>query len=102
VKRWSFLVANCTHRSVINAASKDPLEALKQITSGDLPTVAFDATGNPQSMMSAFEYPARGGRLTFVGLFPGDVTFNDHPVHYPSRLPTRSRNFFVGLSLRLA
>jgi threonine dehydrogenase-like Zn-dependent dehydrogenase len=26
----------------------------------------FGATGNPQSMMGAFEYPAHGGRLVFV------------------------------------
>jgi threonine dehydrogenase-like Zn-dependent dehydrogenase len=77
---------------VINAASKDPLQALKQITSGDLPTVVFDATGNPQSMMGAFEYPAHGGRLTFVGLFPGDATFDDPNFHRRELALLASRN----------
>jgi 2-desacetyl-2-hydroxyethyl bacteriochlorophyllide A dehydrogenase len=77
---------------VINAASDDPLEALKQITSGDLPTAVFDATGNPKSMMSAFEYPAHGGRLVFVGLFPGDVTFSDPNFHRRELTLLASRN----------
>ncbi|MBV9275092.1 MAG: zinc-binding alcohol dehydrogenase family protein [Verrucomicrobia bacterium] len=77
----------------INAASNiDPLEALRDITSGDLPTAVFDATGNPQSMTSAFEYPAHGGRLIFVGLFTGDVTFNDPNFHRRELALFASRN----------
>ena len=76
----------------INAAVENPLEMLKQITSGDLPTAIFDATGNPQSMMTAFEYPANGGRLVFVGLFPGDVTFNDPNFHRRELTVLSSRN----------
>ena len=77
---------------LINAIVEDPLRALKQITSGDLPTAVFDVTGNPKSMMSAFEYPANGGRLTFVGLFPGDVTFNDPNFHRRELTVLSSRN----------
>jgi 2-desacetyl-2-hydroxyethyl bacteriochlorophyllide A dehydrogenase len=77
---------------LINATSEDPLESLKTITSGDLPTVVFDATGNPKSMMDAFEYPAHGGRLTFVGLFPGDITFNDPNFHRRELTVLSSRN----------
>lgn len=77
---------------VIDAAREDPLETLKQITSGDLPTVVFDATGNPQSMQNAFDYPAHGGRLVFVGLFPGDVTFNDPNFHRRELTLLASRN----------
>ena len=62
------------------------------MTSGDLPTVVFDATGNPKSMMSAFEYPANGGRLTYVGLFQGDVTFNDPNFHRRELTILSSRN----------
>jgi threonine dehydrogenase-like Zn-dependent dehydrogenase len=46
-KRLGFCREQLGAPHVINAASKDPLGALKQITSGDLPTVVFDATGNP-------------------------------------------------------
>jgi 2-desacetyl-2-hydroxyethyl bacteriochlorophyllide A dehydrogenase len=54
-----------------------PLERIAEITNGDLPTVVFDATGNAESMMGAFQYVAHGGRLIFVGLMQGDITFSD-------------------------
>jgi 2-desacetyl-2-hydroxyethyl bacteriochlorophyllide A dehydrogenase len=76
----------------INALIEDPLETLKQITSGDLPTAVFDATGNPKSMMGAFAYPAHGGRIVFVGLFQGDVTFNDPHFHRRELTVLSSRN----------
>lgn len=76
----------------INAAEEVPLDALKRITSGDLPTLVFDATGNPKSMMASFEFPAHGGRLVFVGLFQGDVTFNDPNFHRRELTLLASRN----------
>lgn len=76
----------------VNAADEAPLDALKRITGGDLPTLVFDATGSPKSMMAAFEYPAHGGRLVFVGLFPGDVTFNDPNFHRRELTLLASRN----------
>ncbi|MBV9391673.1 MAG: zinc-binding alcohol dehydrogenase family protein [Verrucomicrobia bacterium] len=77
---------------LVNAAAEDPLATLKGITSGDLPTAVFDATGNPKSMAGAFEYPAHGGRLIFVGLFPGDITFNDPNFHRRELSILSSRN----------
>lgn len=76
----------------INGAKEDVLEALKRITNGDLPTVVFDATGNPKSMMGSFEFPAHGGRLVFIGLFQGDVTFNDPNFHRRELTLMGSRN----------
>ena len=76
----------------IHGTEENVLEALGRITSGDLPTAVFDATGNPRSMMGAFEYPAHGGRLTFVGLFQGDVTFNDPNFHRRELTVLGSRN----------
>ena len=70
----------------------DPVDALKALTSGDLPTAVFDATGNAQSMMSAFRYVAPGGRIVFVGLFQGDVTFNDPEFHRRETTLLSSRN----------
>jgi 2-desacetyl-2-hydroxyethyl bacteriochlorophyllide A dehydrogenase len=77
---------------IINAAKQNVLDALKEITSGDLPTTVFDATGNPKSMMGAFDYPAPGGRMVFVGLFQGDVTFNDPNFHKREMTLMGSRN----------
>jgi 2-desacetyl-2-hydroxyethyl bacteriochlorophyllide A dehydrogenase len=76
----------------INGARENTLEVLKSLTSGDLPTAVFDATGNPKSMMGSFEFPAHGGRLVFVGLFQGDVTFNDPNFHRRELTLMGSRN----------
>ncbi|MDF2440651.1 MAG: hypothetical protein JWN98_1635 [Abditibacteriota bacterium] len=76
----------------INGVAHDALDALKAITSDDLPTTVFDATGNPKSMMAAFEYVAHGGKLVFIGLFQGDVSFNDPSFHRRELTLMSSRN----------
>jgi 2-desacetyl-2-hydroxyethyl bacteriochlorophyllide A dehydrogenase len=91
-KRLEFCRAQLGIQRVINASNQNPLEALKTITSGDLPTAVFDATGSARSMLSAFDYPAHGGRLIFVGLFQGDVTFNDPNFHRRELTLLASRN----------
>ena len=68
------------------------IEELKRIGGGDLPTCVIDATGNPGSMLGAFDLPAHGGRIVFVGLFPGDVTFNDPIFHRRELTVMGSRN----------
>jgi hypothetical protein len=73
-------------------AKKDVIEQLQDLVPNDLPTVVFDATGNAQSMMKAFEYVAHGGRLVFVGLFEGDVTFHDPEFHRRELSLFASRN----------
>lgn len=65
---------------------------LVELTNGELPTAIFDATGNAASMAAAFNYPAYGGRLVFVGLFPGEVTFNDPNFHRRELTLLGSRN----------
>jgi 2-desacetyl-2-hydroxyethyl bacteriochlorophyllide A dehydrogenase len=76
----------------INGLKENALDALKRITSNDLPTAVFDATGNPKSMLGSFDFPAHGGRLVFVGLFQGDVTFNDPNFHKRELTLMGSRN----------
>ena len=68
------------------------VEELKKIGGGDLPTCVIDATGNPGSMMGSFDLPAHGGRIVFVGLFQGDVTFNDPNFHRRELTVMGSRN----------
>jgi len=76
----------------IDASAGDALQALRRITAGDLPAAVFDATGNPQSMAAAFDYPAPGGRVVFVGLFQGAVAFNDPDFHRRELTLLGSRN----------
>lgn len=62
-------------------AGDGAIEQVLELTAGEMPTVVVDATGNQRSMTSAFDLPAHGGRLVFVGLFQGDVTFHDPAAH---------------------
>jgi 2-desacetyl-2-hydroxyethyl bacteriochlorophyllide A dehydrogenase len=65
---------------------------LKEIGGGDLPTVVLDATGNAKSMAGTFDLVAHGGRIVFVGLFQGDVSFNDPNFHRRELTVCASRN----------
>lgn len=76
----------------IEAANHNVLERLKEITRNDLPTAVFDATGSVASMQTAFGLTAHGGRLIFVGLFQGDVSFNDPEFHRRELTLLSSRN----------
>jgi len=59
----------------------------------ELPTLVFDCTGNKGSMETSFRYVAAGGKLVFVGLFVGDVTFHDpDPFHRRELTILSSRN----------
>lgn len=77
---------------LIDARAGQVVERLQALTDGDLPTAVFDATGNPASMKSSFDYPAPGGRLVFVGLFPGEITFDDPNFHRRELTLLASRN----------
>ena len=85
----------------INGAHEDVPAALGKLTGGDLPTAVFDATGSPRSMAAAFDYPAHGGRLTFVGLFQGEVSFHDPNFHRRELTLLASRNALPGDFTRL-
>lgn len=67
-------------------------EEIKAKFDGDMPTAIFDATGNPSSMMSTFELAAFGGKIVFVGLFQGDMTFFDPLFHRRELTLFASRN----------
>jgi 2-desacetyl-2-hydroxyethyl bacteriochlorophyllide A dehydrogenase len=71
----------------------DNLEAeLRDLCDGHLPEVVIDATGNQQSMSSAFSLVAPGGRLVFVGITTEEVRFR-HPIfHRPEGTLLCSRN----------
>jgi hypothetical protein len=69
-----------------------PIEHLKALTNGDMPTVVFDATGNPKAMEQAFGYPAHGGRLVFVGLVQADIAFSDPDFHRKELTLLSTRN----------
>lgn len=48
---------------------------------GQLPSAVIDATGNPASMKSSFLLAEHGARIVFLGLFIGEMTFDDPNFH---------------------
>lgn len=70
--------------------------ALQQLLGDDMPTLVFDATGNAQSMMNAFHYVAHGGKLIFVGLVQGELSFNDPYFHSHELTLLATRNATSG------
>jgi alcohol dehydrogenase len=71
----------------------DALEKdLRDLTDGHLPDVVIDATGHNGSMSNAFGFIAHGGRLVFVGITTGEVTFRHPLFHKPEGTLLCSRN----------
>ena len=83
-------------RDTFNPQLADPRRHLAELGGGDLPTLVFDATGNQKSMQASFELPDNGGRLVFVGLIQGDLTFNDPSFHRRELTVMASRNALPG------
>jgi len=67
-------------------------EQLTGLTSGDLADVVVDATGNLASMGAAPEFVGQTGRLVYVGLAQGEVSFNDPLFHRREMTLLASRN----------
>lgn len=72
--------------------SEPVVGTLELLLGDDFPTVIFDATGNPHSMQSSFTYVGYGGRVIFVGLSQGDITFSDPLFHSREVTLLASRN----------
>ncbi|MEM9016323.1 MAG: zinc-binding alcohol dehydrogenase family protein [Verrucomicrobiota bacterium] len=66
--------------------------AIRDSFGGGFPDVIFDATGNAGSMMANFDRIAHGGRIVFVGLFQGEVRFDDPNFHRREISLLASRN----------
>ncbi len=77
---------------IINAASSDVMEELKQITNGDMPTVVIDATGNLRAINNGFQYLAHGGRYVLVGLQKENISVSHPEFHKREATLMSSRN----------
>lgn len=74
----------------------DFVKRLRDATDGNLPDVVIDATGSNRSMSAAFGYVAPTGRLVFVGITTGEVTFTHPTFHRPEGTLLCSRNALPG------
>ena len=77
------------HTLVADASAE---EALREITRGDMPTVVFEATGNPASMERSFGFVASGGKLVLVGLCQARIAFFGPEFHRREMTLLSSRN----------
>lgn len=67
-------------------------EALREANEGEMPTVVFEATGNPASMERSFGFVAGGGTLVLVGLCQAKIAFADPEFHRREMTLLSSRN----------
>lgn len=77
---------------IVNALNSDVVEQLKSITSGDMPTVVIDATGNLKAINNAFQYMAHSARYILVGLQKGEISFSHPEFHKREATLMSSRN----------
>ena len=67
-------------------------EQLRALLDGELPRIIVDCTGNKQSMESCFELAAHGGKVIFVGIHLGDLSFFNPNYHARELTLMSSRN----------
>ena len=62
-------------------AAGDDLTERLQAHFGQLPSVVIYASGNRHSMANSFQLAEHGGRIVFLGLFIGELSFDDPNFH---------------------
>ena len=90
--RLSFCSEKLKLPFTINPTNQDPMAQLLEITSGDMPTVVIDATGNLKAINNAFKYLSHGGRYVLVGLQKGEISFSHPEFHKREATLMSSRN----------
>jgi 2-desacetyl-2-hydroxyethyl bacteriochlorophyllide A dehydrogenase len=91
-RRRQFCRRHLKVETCLDGQTDTTVDELQTWLNGDLPTTVFEATGNPNSMMRSVQYVANGGKLTFVSLVQGDLTFRDTELHRRELTLLRSRN----------
>jgi len=73
------------------------LTALEKCTDGQLADLVIDATGSARSMSTCFDFAAFTGRVVYVGITTGNITFPHAPVFHRRELTLlASRNALPG------
>ncbi|MGZ3854090.1 MAG: zinc-binding alcohol dehydrogenase family protein [Flavisolibacter sp.] len=91
-KRLEFCRQKLGVFATINPVEADTASLLKELTSGDMPTVVIDATGNLKAINNSFQYMAHGARYVLVGLQKGDICFSHPEFHKREASLMSSRN----------
>lgn len=90
--RLQFCKTRLKVHHTINPSTGNIIARLAEITSGDMPTVVIDATGNLTAINSGFSYLSHGGRYVLIGLQKGDISFNHPEFHKREATLMSSRN----------
>jgi 2-desacetyl-2-hydroxyethyl bacteriochlorophyllide A dehydrogenase len=86
-------VAFATTSGLESLTVGDDLEGqVRDRTGGPLPSLVFDATGNPSSMEASFGFVGAAGRLVFVGHTKASLTFDNPGFHARELELLASRN----------
>jgi alcohol dehydrogenase len=78
--------------TVLSKGDGTELQALQEITAGDLFAVVTDATGHRGSMSTAFRFCAHTGTLVYVGITTEEISFTHPTLHRPEITLKASRN----------
>ena len=73
-------------------ADDDAENKIREITSGSMPTLVIDATGNSRAIESGVNFMAHGGRYILVGLSNKDISFHHPSIHAKETSLLCSRN----------
>jgi 2-desacetyl-2-hydroxyethyl bacteriochlorophyllide A dehydrogenase len=79
----------------VYASASDVVDQLKEITSGEMPTVVIDATGSLKAINTAFHYMAHGARYVLIGLQKNEISFSHPAFHKREGTLMSSRNATV-------
>ena len=90
--RLEFCKTKLNVAHTVNAMSPNVFNQLNEITSGDMPSVVIDATGNLKAINNSFQYLAHGGRYVLVGLQKGEISFSHPEFHKREATLMSSRN----------
>jgi 2-desacetyl-2-hydroxyethyl bacteriochlorophyllide A dehydrogenase len=90
--RLQFCRNNFNIPYTLNARESNVLEALKELTIGDMATVVIDATGNQKAINNALPFLAHGGRFVLIGLQKEAISFSHPEFHKREATLMSSRN----------
>ncbi|MEW6633210.1 MAG: zinc-binding alcohol dehydrogenase family protein [Pseudomonadota bacterium] len=78
--------------AVLDGSKTPAVDLVWQATGGEGFDLVFDATGNTQSVQSAFAHVAHGGALVLVSVVKDDISFSDPEFHKREMMLIGSRN----------
>ncbi|AZO50912.1 MAG: zinc-binding alcohol dehydrogenase family protein [Mesorhizobium sp.] len=78
--------------ATLDGSKAQATDLAREATSGEGFDMVFDATGNTQSVQSAFAHVAHGGSLVLVSVVKDDITFSDPEFHKREMTLIGSRN----------